>query len=112
DDRFEPSLPDEAAVLVVVVAAVGEDAVGALPRPTAAAANRRHPVEQREQLRDVVAVGAGECPGERDTAAVYEEMLLAPAAAAVDRLGPVCEPPFSPAPGWSRRSPATNRSPR
>src|SRR5712692_5636462 len=27
-------------------------------------------------------------------------------------LGPVCEPPFSLARGWSRRSPATTRSPR
>jgi hypothetical protein len=38
----------------------------------------RNPVEQLEQLGDVVAVAAGERPGERDTAAVYEERCLPP----------------------------------
>jgi hypothetical protein len=37
-----------------------------------AAADRRHPVEQLEQLGHVVAVAAAERPGERDPAAVYE----------------------------------------
>ena len=45
DHRFHASLPDEAAVLVVVVAAVGDDAVGAPSWPADAAAYRRHPVE-------------------------------------------------------------------
>ena len=45
DQRLHSALPEEAAVLVVVVAAVSDDAVGASPRPADATANRRHPVE-------------------------------------------------------------------
>ena len=48
DHWLDPSLPDEAAVLVVVVAAVGDDAVGPSPRSADAAAYRWHLVEQRE----------------------------------------------------------------
>ena len=48
DHRLDASLPDEAPVLVVVVAAVGDDAVGPSPRSADAAAYRWHLVEQRE----------------------------------------------------------------
>jgi hypothetical protein len=84
DQRFDPALPDEAAVLVVVVAAVGDHAVGTSPWTADAAADRRHLVEQCEQLGDVVAVAARERPRKRQAAAVYEEMLLTAAAASVD----------------------------
>lgn len=72
DHRLDAALPDEASVLVVVVAAVGEQPLGSSPWPADATAHGRHQVEQLEQLRDVVAVAAGERPGERDTAGVYE----------------------------------------
>ena len=45
DHGFHSALPDEAPMLVVVVAAVGDEAVGASPRPADSAANRWHPVE-------------------------------------------------------------------
>jgi hypothetical protein len=94
DQRLDATLAHETAVLIVVVAAVGDDAVGSSPGPTGATANGRHAVEQFEQLGDVVAVAAGERPGERDAAAVYEEMLLAAAAAPVDRAGTRLRAPF------------------
>jgi hypothetical protein len=72
DHGFDAALPDETAVLVVVVAAVGDQRPRSASWPADAAADGRHPVEQLEQLRDVVAVAAGESPGERDAAAVYE----------------------------------------
>jgi hypothetical protein len=87
DDRLDASLPDEAAVLVVVVAAVGDQRSRSAARPA-------DPAEQLEQLGDVVAVASGERPGERDAAAVYEEMVLAAQAAAVDRAGAGLEAPF------------------
>ena len=84
DYRLDAALQDEPTVLVVVVAAVGDQR----PRPASGAADTaahgRHPVEQLEQLSDVVAVAAGQRPGERDPAAVYEEMVLAAQEAAVD----------------------------
>jgi hypothetical protein len=43
----------------VVVAAVGDQHPWSTSWPADAAAHRRHPVEQLEQLRDVVAVAAG-----------------------------------------------------
>ena len=48
DHWLDAALPDEPAVLVVVVAAVGEQRVGALPGSADTAAYRWHPVEQRQ----------------------------------------------------------------
>jgi hypothetical protein len=61
-----------AAVAVVVVAAIGAETVGPPARPAWLAAHRRDTVDQRDQLRDVVAVAAADCPGERDPRRVYE----------------------------------------
>jgi hypothetical protein len=72
DHRLDAALPDQPPVLVVVVAAVGDQRPRSVSWPAEAAAHGRHPVEQLEQLGDVVAVAAGERPGERDAAAVYE----------------------------------------
>jgi hypothetical protein len=48
DQRPDAAPPDEATVLVVVVAAIGDHTVGPLARSTEAAAYRWHPVEQLE----------------------------------------------------------------
>ena len=94
DHRLDAALPEQPPVLVVVVAAVGDDAVGPPSWPSDTSAYRRHSVEQREQLGDVVAVAARERPSQRQPAAVYEEMLLAAASAAVDRAGSCLGAPF------------------
>ena len=94
DQRSDSAFADEPAILVVVVAAVGEQAVGSPARPARTAAHRRHSVEQCDKLGDVVAVGGGQRPGERQPAAVYEEMVLAAPPAAVDRAGTRIRAPF------------------
>ena len=94
DDRFDAALPDEAAVLVVVVAAVSEQRLRSTTRPAGTAAHRWDAIEQLEQLGDVVAVGGGNGPGERQAAAVYEEVVLAAAPAAIDRAWPGFRAPF------------------
>jgi hypothetical protein len=94
DDRFDAALPDEAAVLVVVVAAVGDQHCRPAPGAADAAADGRHSVEQLEQLGDVVAVAAGDSPGERRAAAVYEQVVLAACSAAIDRAGTRFRAPF------------------
>ena len=76
DHWFDAALPDEATVLVMVVTAVGDQHLRSATRPADAATHRRHPVEQLEQLGDVVAVAAGERPGKRDPARVYEKVML------------------------------------
>ena len=93
DLGLDPALPEFAAVLVVVVAAVSCDDVGTSARADLAA-HRRHPLDQRHQLRDVVAVAARERPGERDTAAVYEQVVLAAYPATINRAGPRLRAPF------------------
>src|ERR1044072_7433568 len=87
DDRFDASLPDRAAVLGGVVAAVGERRLRSATRAATTTAHRWDAVEQFEQLGDVVAVGGGQRPGERQPAAVYEQVVLAAAPAAIDRAG-------------------------
>jgi hypothetical protein len=94
DHRLDPALPDKPSVLVVVVAAVGDQRARSAPRPTDAAPDGWHPLEQLEQLGDVVAVAAGERPGERDTAAVYEQVVFAAATAPVDRARSCLGAPF------------------
>jgi hypothetical protein len=94
DHGLDAALPDEASVLVVVVASVGEQRPGPSSGSADAATDGRHSVEQFEELGDVVAVAAGERPGERDAAAVYEEVMLAAAAAPVDRTGTSFGAPF------------------
>jgi len=94
DHRLDAALPDKAAVLVVVVAAVGDQRPRPASGPTDATADGRYPVKQRDQLRDVVAVAARERPRERDPAAVYEEMVLAARPAAIDRAGTRFGAPF------------------
>ena len=94
DHGLDATLPDQPAVLVVVVAAVGEQCSGSSSGASDPAADGRHPVEQFEQLGDVVAVAACECPGERDAAAVYEEVVLAARPAAIDGAGTRFRAPF------------------
>ena len=81
-----PRCAEQAAVLVVVVAAVGEQ-----PRRAAGAAGRRVPrtggtrSSSGDQLGDVVAVAAGERPGERDPVASTRRWCLEPLLAPIDR---------------------------
>jgi len=70
DDGFDASRADEAAVLVVVVAAIGDDLLGATTGPADLASHRRDPLEERDQLGDVVAVAARKRPGEGEPARV------------------------------------------
>jgi hypothetical protein len=60
DDGLDAARPEQAAILVVVAAAVGEDRVGFLSRSATLADHRAcvQLVEQRQQLSDVVAVAA------------------------------------------------------
>jgi hypothetical protein len=95
DDWFDAELPDEAAVLVVVVAAVGDQDPRATAWPPDTATHGWHAIEQLEQLGDVVAVAAGERPGQRDAAAVYEQVVLAPCPAAIDGAGTCFRAPLA-----------------
>ena len=94
DLGFDAALPDEPAVLVVVVAAVGGHPVGATTRPTNEATHGRYPLDQRDQLGDVVAVAAGERPSERDPGRVYEKVMLRPVSGSINRARARLGAPF------------------
>jgi hypothetical protein len=94
DHGRNAELRDQAAVLVVVVAAVGKQPLRPSPRAAASPAHCRDALEQLEQLGDVVAVGGGQRPGERDAASVDEQVVLASAPAAVDRARAGLGAPF------------------
>jgi hypothetical protein len=66
DDWLHAWVEGETAVLVVVVAAVGEHGVRAASRSAAFATYGRNCFQQWDELRDVVAVAASQCRGKRD----------------------------------------------
>jgi hypothetical protein len=85
DVGCDRALPEQAAVFVVVVAAVGAQTRGPAAGPADQPAHRRHAIEQRDQLGDVVAVAAGQRPGKRDPGCVDQEVVLGASPAAIDR---------------------------
>jgi hypothetical protein len=72
----------------VVIAAVGEDLVGALTRPARRAGDLADAVNQWQQLGDVVAVGAGVGGHQRDAGGVADQMVLGGRPATVNRRRP------------------------
>ena len=85
DLGLDPSSAELAPVLVVVVAAVGGDPFGPSAWATDLAAYRWHALDEWDQLRDVVAVAAGDRPGERDPARVYEKVMLGAVSGSINR---------------------------
>src|SRR4051812_15604693 len=94
DPRRDPTLFELAAVDVVVVAPVGEQLPRSPAWPAAPATDRRHGVDQRDQLSHVVAVAAGEGDRERNAAGVADQMVLGAGTSAVDRRGTDVVPPI------------------
>ncbi len=85
DLRPDPTLAQLPVVGGEVVAAVGGQAFGAASWPADAAAYRRDALEQRDQLRDVVAVAARDRPGERDPRRVDQEVVLGAVSGSINR---------------------------
>ena len=83
--RADAAMAELAAVLVVVVAAICGDTLGASAWPADFAAHRRDAVNERDQLGDVVAVAAGHRPGERDPGRVYEKVMLGARSGSINR---------------------------
>lgn len=85
DLRCDSSLPELAPVLVVVVAAVGGHPLRAAARSADLAAHGRDTLDQRDQLRYVVAVAARERPGKRDPGRVDQEVMLGAVSGSINR---------------------------
>ena len=85
DFGCDPAAAELATMALVVVAAVGGHPVGPSPWPADLAAHRRHTVEERDQLGDVMAVAAGDRPGKRDPGRVYEKVMLRAVSGSINR---------------------------
>jgi hypothetical protein len=83
-------------VLAVVVSAVREEHAGAPSGPAALAPHRRHGVQQRDELGDVVAVAAGERDSERDPGPAGDQVVPAACPAPVNRTSPRLGPLLGP----------------
>jgi hypothetical protein len=85
DLAAHPSASQLTSVLVVVVTSVCEHTVGPCAGPAGLAADRRDALEERDELGDVVAVAAGDAPGERDPGRVYEKVMLGAVSGSINR---------------------------
>jgi len=85
DLRGDAALAEQPPVFVVVVAPVGTEAIGPPTWPADPAAHRRHPIDERDQLGDVMAVAAGDRPGERYPCCVYEKVMLRAVSGSINR---------------------------
>lgn len=85
DHGCDPASSQLDQVVLVVIGAVGEHALGSTAWPSGQPAHRGDAVEQRDQLQDVVAVAGAQPPGERKAIAVDEEMVLGARTPAIDR---------------------------
>jgi hypothetical protein len=90
----DPALAELAAVLVVVVAAVGGYSLGSPARAAELAGHGRDPLDKRDQLGDVVAVAARACPGERESAGIDQEVVLGAGSSAINRARARLGAPF------------------
>jgi hypothetical protein len=88
DDRSDAPLAKSAAMRVGVVAAVGVDDLGLAKRSAAHASNRRDGVDQRQQLRDIVAIRAGQDDADRNAVRVYEDVVFGSWSCAIGGVWP------------------------
>ena len=76
DQRRDPTFEERLAEPLGVVAAVAEHDPRTPARPAGTAANRRHAVEQGQELRDVVLVAGRQRPGQRRPVRVGQEVVF------------------------------------
>jgi hypothetical protein len=93
DHWLHATAPQLAAVLVVVVTAVGEQPLGTPSRAPSLAGDGADAVDQRQQLGDVVAVPAGQADRQRNPARVGDQVVLGAPSGTVHRRGAGVEPP-------------------
>jgi len=84
DQGFDAAFPQQAPILVEVVAPVGIQAPGLAAGTSTQSSDRWDGVEQWQELGDVVPVAAGERDGEWGSVAVDDQVVLGAGAGTVD----------------------------
>jgi hypothetical protein len=86
NQRGNPALAQGGAMPLRVVPPIPLDHVGSSARWARAAADRRHGVDEGEQLRDVGSIGRRQRRDERNPVGVGKNMMLRPGLAAIGRV--------------------------
>jgi len=88
NDRSDAAFAKSAAMRVGIVATVGVEDLGLAKRSATSAANWRDSVDQRQQLRDIVAVRTGQDHANRNAVRVYEDVVFGPWSCAIGGVWP------------------------
>ncbi len=88
DHRLDTAIAPRSSMSLGVVTAIGVDHAWSLQWVAAQATNRRNRVDQRQQLRDVVDVGASQDRSERRPVGVGDDVVLRTGSRAIGRVGP------------------------
>lgn len=88
DNRLDAALSKSAAMRVGIVTTVGVDELGLAKRSAASTTNRWDSVDQRKQLRDIVAVCTGQNRADRNAVRVYEDVVLGAWSCAIGGVWP------------------------
>ena len=91
--RENPSPMERVSMRLRGIAAVALNQLGFAERRSATAAERRHRVDERQQLGEIVAIGGGQRRDERNPVRVGENMMLRPGLAAIGRVRSSFFPP-------------------
>jgi len=94
DARLDPAAQAGAPAAAMIVGFVGVQLVGSASRPAAPTRDRRHGIEQRLEWHAVVDVGPGQQKGERDAAAIRDQMAFGARPASIRRVRTCRGTPF------------------
>lgn len=94
DLRTNAALPQDSAITFAVITPIGLNECRLDQRMTASTGNLWHALNERHQLRAVVAVGPRENDVYRCAVAIDDEVVLAPRLAPISRVGPSFFPPW------------------
>jgi hypothetical protein len=89
----DATAPEFVAVRLRIVSAIALDTPGSMPRPPRFTADPRNCFHQRQQLRDVMGVGAGQRGCQWNARRIRNDMVLAPRFAAIRWVGTSFCPP-------------------
>ena len=94
DQGRDAALAQRQPVAAVVVPAVADELAGTATWTADQPCDRGDPIDERDQLGDVVAVAAGEGEGERETGRLDDQVVLGAQASTVNRARARLGTPF------------------
>lgn len=88
DHRLDTAIAQRLPMSLGIVTTIGIDHTRSVQWVAAQSANRRNRVDQRQQLRDVIDVRAGQDRGERRAVGVGDDVVLGTGSRAIGRVWP------------------------